>query len=466
MEGTITPTAPFTLRVWPTLAGNCMVVFLQTSGAGASPVVTDDKGNTWATAIGPVAGNQNLWCLVATNVAAGTNLLTFTMATYDNFVSIDYFELFNVSQAAVASALDGTTSATTQTGGTVAAGSFSPTAGSIILHYASSTSGAQNTGFTKGSGFTLLSANLMSGAALVTTAVQSRIAPGGAVNPTITLTGGSPSADTIAIALKAATAGTAPPAGIRVAGIQKSSFGAPTGPTGIITLPFQFPHVGNLMAMTSTHDHAIASLNDGDGNLWDISKSYNPGGQLITATSFAKGVTPNSDMTGPTITWTGAMGGVNLGFITIYDIVGADPTNPFTNQYATNTGNQTVAGNLDILTGLTPGTAGNIFVIDALITSWTVQSLVAPSAANGGGGVLFDIPNAGGGGTTAEDDDFHGFWKAPSTSPVTVTLGIQNNVGGVGIWTASAMEFQAPAAGGQPDTVGSQIVRFKRQAWR
>jgi hypothetical protein len=347
-----------------------------------------------------------------------------------------------VSQAAIASAIDGTpVSATLQTGGTVAAGSFTPTAGSIILHYASSTSGGQNTGFTKGSGFTLLSANLMSGASLVTTAVQSTIATGSAINPTITLTGGTPSADTIAIALKAAAAGTAPPAGIRVAGVQKSSFGAPTGPTGISTLTFQFPHVGNLMCMTSTHDHAISTLVDGDSNVWDISKSYNPGGQLITASSFAKGVAANTDLAGLTITWAGAMGGVNLGFVTLYDIVGADPISPFTGQYANNTGNQTVAGNLDILTGLTAGAAGNLFVIDALITSWTVQSMVAPTPANGGSGVLLDIPDAGGGGTTAEDDDFHGYWIAPNTSPVTVTLGIQNNVGGVGVWTATAMEF-------------------------
>jgi hypothetical protein len=397
-----------------------------------------------------VTGNQTLWCFVATDVAAGTSLITVSMATYDNFVCLDFSEWYNISTAAVASVIDGVVSNINISGGTVAAGSFSPTAGSLVLQYASSTSGTPNTGYTKDSAFTLLSANLMPGSGLVTTAIQYRVAPGGAINPTITMTGGAPVADTIAIALKTAAAGNAPPAGLRVAGVQKSSFGPPTGPAGISTLAFQFPHVGNLMAMTSTHDFSISSLVDGDGNAWDHTNFFGPGGVTQTQTSYAKGVTANDSMSGPTITWSAAMSGVDLGFVTIYDIIGADPTSPFTGQYVTNNGTQSAAGNLDILSGakqLTSGAAGNLWIVDSLITSWTVSDLVAPTPTNGGCAALLDFPDATGGGTTAEDDDFHGFWLAPSTAAQTVTLAIQNNVGGVGPWTATAIEFKAAAIG-------------------
>lgn len=449
MEGTLTSTQPFTLCVQATLGGNAAVIFLQTSGAGVGPTITDDKGNTWVNVVGPVLGNQHVWCFLATNIAAGTTLITVTMTTYDNFVTIDYSEWFNVSQAAPATALDTSASAPGVGGSNVTTASITPIAGSVVIHYVTGDSGTLNTGFTKGTGWTLLSANLMPGASLVTTAVQYQIAPGGAFTPSMILVGGgATSSDTIVIALKAAAAGTAPPAGIRVAGVQKSSFGPPTGPTGVQTLVFQFPHVGNLMVMTSTHDFAISTLTDGDVNTWDHTQFFGPGGVTQTQTSFAENVTPNTDMTGPTIHWASPMGGVDLGFVTIYDIVGAD-SSPWTGQYVKNNGTQSVNANLDILT-LTPTAAGNLFIIDSLITSHTVDKMVAPTVANGGVGILFDFPDANGGGTTAEDDDFHGYWYTPSTTPATITLGIQNNAGpptGVGAWTATGMEFKPAATG-------------------
>lgn len=439
------------LSVPATGAGNCGVMFLQTGGASTTPTVTDDKGNTWALVSGfPISGNQKLWVYVATNMTAGTSLITLTFATADSFSAIDYSEWYNVSTAALATALSGTpTSATAQTS-PVSAGSITPAAGDLVIQYVTGDSSTLNTSFTKGTGFTLLSANTMNGAALVTTAIQWRLAPGGAINPTMSTVGGSPSCDTIAIGLKAAAAGTPPPSGIRVAGVQKSSFGPPTGPTGAISLVFQFPHVGNLMVMTSTHDFSISSILDSDSNTWDITHNFPaPGGGSQTQTSFAKNVTPNGDMTGPTITWSSAMLGVNLGFVTIYDIVGAD-ANPFTSQYITNNGTQSVNANLDIFSGakqLVTTTAGNLWIFDSLITSNTVSGLVAPTPANGGSAVLFDFPDAAGGGTTAEDDDFHGYWYNATTAPQTITLSIQNNTGGVGNWTATAMEFKPAATG-------------------
>lgn len=449
MEAAVTNSSGIIKLVVPsTGAGNCGVIFLQTGGASTTPALTDDKSNTWALVSGlPVTGNQQLWCFVATNMAAATTLVTLTFGTADSFSAIEYSEWYNVSTAALATAIDGTNHAITQTGGTVAAGSITPSAGSLVLQWVTGDSSTLNTSFTKGSGFTMLTANLMPGSALVTSAVQWGIAPGGAINPTMTLVGGTPSADTITIALKSAAAGTPPAAGIRVAGVQKSSFGPPTGPTGAQTLVFQFPHVGNLMVMVSTHDFSISTLTDSDSNTWDHSNNLpGAGGGAQTQSSFAKNVTPNTDMTGPTIHWASPMSGVDLGFVTLYDIVGADP-NPFTSQYATNSGTQSVAGNLTLFSALTPTVTGGLFIIDSLITSWTVSGMTVPTQANGGRGLVFDFPDAGGGGTTAEDDDFHGYWYPPSTSPSAVTLSIQNNVGGVGAWTATAMEFKAASTG-------------------
>lgn len=460
MESTVTAPSSFTLAVPNTGAGNCLVLFFQTGTAstvGATPV-SDDQGNTWAQAK-TVSGNQNLYCYVATNVAANTTKITISFTAGDAFDQIEYSEWYNISTAAVATALDGTGSAGTVAGSPVATGAITTTTdGDLVLQWVTCDGGtAVNTSFTAGSGFTFLTANTVvgedvtHGGPFVTSAVQYQVqTTHGSITPSMTLVGGtSPSSDTLAIALKSASAGTAPGAGIRVAGIQKSPFS-----TSRSSITLQFPHTGNLIVAQSTHDHAISTITDGDSNTWDHSHSFTALTQLITAMSYAKNVAANTNLKTLKITWTGALAGGAVGFVTLYDIVGADTSAPLVGgtYLSTNSGTQSTNANLGIFAGLTPTNQNDVILMEALITRHTVSGLVAPTQTNGGRAMLFDFSAADGAGTTAEDDDFHGFWmNGTTTASTAITLSIQNNGNptvGVGDWTATAAEFTAPAAAG------------------
>ena len=423
-------------------AGNCLVLFFQSAtNASPPPSVTDNQGNIWAAAV-TTTGNQSMSCMVATNVAAGTNQITLALFASATFLQFEYSEWFNISTAALATALDGTGSAVLVSGSTVATSPFTTTQdGDLILHWVTNDGGTNNTSFTKGSGFTLLTANV--NPQIAPSAVQYQVqATHGSITPTMTLGGGAPTCDTLAIALKSASAGTPPPAGMRLAGVQKCGVGPST-----TSVALQFPHIGNLICLVTTHDHPIATLTDGDGNAWDHSHSFTALSQPINSASFAANVAPNTDMLGPTVTYTGASPGVFEGFATLYDIVGADP-NPFA-QFATASGTQSVTANLDTVR-ITPLNQNSVIVVDVLVTSHTVSALAAPTPANGGCGLLAAVPSANGAGTSFEDDDFHGVWQNGSlTAAQLFTLAIQNNAApnGVGDWSGFAIEFKAAATG-------------------
>lgn len=437
-----------TIVVPPTLAGNCGCLFYQTSGAGVINTVTDNKGGTWTSVFGAaIAGNQHLWCYLFTNLPAGVTTLTINFTTPDAFDQFVYMELFNVSQAAVASAISDKQSATTQAGATVATPLLAAGAGDIVLHWVTCDSGTLNTGFTKGTGFTLKSANVSPGANLVTSAVQYQIAAG-SVTPSMGLVGGgASSSDTLAIALKSAAAGTAPPAGIRVAAVQKADFTADN-----VLLVYQFPHIGNLIVANTYQggpNTVTATISDGDGHTYNTAQSFAPpNGETRLNPYYAKGVSPNTDMTGPTITYSAAQSAAVVGFTTLFDIVGADSTNPLA-QAVTNQGTQSVTGNLNTVV-ITPINANNVVTFEGAITSHTVSGLAAPTVANGGVGLTFVFPSTDGGGSTEEDDDAHFYGFNLPLSPQTFTLSIQNNVGGVGDWAAQALEWTAPGATASP----------------
>src|SRR6266853_2705783 len=153
------------INVPPTLAGNCLQLEIGSVDSGANPTVTDNKSNTWAVAAS-VVGSRRLCVLVATNVAAGTNLLTVTYGTATNTVQFEYSEWYNISQAAVATALDGTSTASfVSSANTVPAGVIGGTSttvdGDLVRQWGSNNANTDNsTTFTKGSGFTKVSSQV------------------------------------------------------------------------------------------------------------------------------------------------------------------------------------------------------------------------------------------------------------------------------------------------------------------
>lgn len=431
-----------TIEVPPSLAGNCGLLLFQSGTAGVISSITDNKGGTW-TSVFPavVSGNQHLWAYAFTNLPAGVHTLTLTFSTPDAFMQFVYMEMFNVSLAAVASAVSDKQSATLQTGATISTPALAAAAGDMVIHWVVADSGTLNTGVTHGTGFTLKSANMMPGANFVTSSVQYRVATG-SVTPSMGIVGGSATFDTLSIAFKSAAAGTAPPAGIRVAAVQKSDFTADH-----TTLAYQFPHIGNLIGVESYNglgSTVTMSISDGDSNAYTDKHFAPTNSETRINLPFAPNVSANTDMTGPTLTFNTAGSTAQVGFTTLYDIVGADAS-PFA-QLATAQGTQSAAGDLNTLS-ITPLNAASLVLYSCVITSHTVSSLKAPTSANGGVGLMFVTPGLDGGGSTLEDDDAHMYGVGLAQSSQTFTLGVQNNTAGAGDWAAAGVEFKgAPPA--------------------
>src|SRR5258708_10498276 len=120
------------INVPPTLAGNCLVLQISCADSGVNPTISDNKSNAnWAVATSVVASGSSRRhvALVCTNAAAGTALLTLVWSAATNAVRFDYSESYNLSQAAVATALDGVSTATNiSSGNSVPAGAVLTTA--------------------------------------------------------------------------------------------------------------------------------------------------------------------------------------------------------------------------------------------------------------------------------------------------------------------------------------------------
>ncbi len=181
-------------------------------------------------------------------------------------------------------------------------------------------------------------------------------AAAGPISPTITRTGGNPDGYvSLALALKAAAAGTAPSAGIRVVRIQHNNF------DGVTSIPVEFPCSGNLVIGpydTGNDDGSglMTELNDGINTYTQMSGSpftYEPGTQQLW---FA------ANATSGLLTLTATLNEVATrpgGDLVLYDVTGA-AISPVDTQ-ASATGIQIGNGPLTTV-AITPAGAGELIV--------------------------------------------------------------------------------------------------------
>lgn len=439
------------LVVPDTGAGDFLILCTQSSTAATGESISDNKGGTWAL-IKTATGNQIISCFGQSNAPAGVNTITMTWTVTDAFDQAEYSEWNNISTAAVASVLDGIPqSATLQTTNTVATPAIvTGTSGDLIFQYTTDDGNTTpNTSYTKGTGFTLSTANVWQSNTVqtnpfVTSATQYQVqSAAGSITPSITLVGGTgPSSDTISFALKSAVAGTPAPTGIYICGVQKAAFDATN-----TALVYQFPHIGNLIAINTYNGNlspTTITISDSDSHSY-TSQIFDPSNAEVRMFApYVANVAPNTDMTGPSITYSAGGIAAALGFTTLWDICNA-AVSPFV-QFVHTQGTQSVTGNLTTLT-ITPTNQNDVIIHDTAITSFTISGLVTPSDANGGRAMHYDFPDNAGGGTAAEDDDAHMAWyNGASTSATTFVLSTQNNTTGVGPWAALATEFTGAAA--------------------
>jgi hypothetical protein len=415
-----------------TLAGNLVVAdFTWGVTAGLTATVTDDKAQSYTLGKDQADANQHLAKFFFPNTAAGAQVITIKFdGGTATFVSAIVKEYRNV---ATTSPLDGTCSGNNGMNTVMTAGTMTTvTNGDLIDQFAVNTTSGTFSSITQGaSPWKLLATDLLDGQAS-----QYQVqATAGAINPTFAQ-GNSELFVTQACAFKAAAAGTAPAAGIRIIGVQGNSVKFTTSP---ITL--QFPCSGNLVLVALiTVPGYVSNANPTDGN----SNSYVQTAARVDDTTagdtqgyYAKNANCTTTMTGPTITTTcTACSGSST--VKLYDITGADPTEPLSATAALK-GVQSVAGDL-VTSGLTTLTANELVVADLGINAFTV------TGCNGPAGCLFDSTNYAGEGNPSPTDQNNGwahFYKA--TAGATGNFTWQNNApSGVQQWNWQAWSFKAP----------------------
>jgi hypothetical protein len=462
------------VNIWlpnPTAAGCCLILALQAGTGVSSATAVDDASNTYATAVNFLSG-QRVIVLVATNIAAGAKHITLTLNVAAANVGVAVYEFFNVSTAAVASALDGTATGTSAAS-PVATGAITTVSdGDLIFQWGVQTSIVNPfiPSFTKGTGFTKAGSQLSDG-----TFVQYQVqGTHGAITPTFTYGGTSRNFDTVAIALKSGTSGSAldTSTGPKVFGVQHQHWF-----TSTLTMAYEFPCQGNLLVIASTiADFGISTVTDGNSNTWTKAvESPEAGGGSGLTDIFYTSVVPtvSTDMTGPTVTLTSATTAAGQGEVHLYDIIGA-ATSSVLGATAQTTGTQTVAGNLSSVS-LTPQQAKSLVLCATGIVSHTISNVVGTTNWNTD---LYVEPLMDGVNSLMDEDNGFAHYYAPDTSPLTFVWATQNNTAGVQGWSSSAAEFKAPAAsaawanlgsawhpGQSPGLGGISSARFQTNWW-
>jgi hypothetical protein len=325
----LTPASYFTIRMQnPIGAGNSIILIMDYSSGLMVSSITDDASNSWSTtpAVSANAGSglNKTEAYVLQNSHAGARNVTITFSGMENNVHFILLEYYNVGAVGVS------TSSTTAKAPTISTSAINPAVGSLVLHYSMDNtaligeSGTAVTSFTAGNGWTLEAGDYASGtsggsATMSFFVLQTRLAPGGSITPTVTTTGRN-TVNSIALELLATSAGSAPPAGIRVLRMQDYL----NVSIDVSTWSEPFPSSGNLLAVFDSNGNITSAISDSNSNTWEIPvKGQN---SVVCSLNYAANAT-----TGPTLvmSWPITQGGNANTTVTAYDIVGADPVSPY-----------------------------------------------------------------------------------------------------------------------------------------
>ena len=409
----------------PAGAGNCLILGVQFNSTGSVASVTDDRGNNWIA--GPTTTNvgfskrMNMYYVL--NAVNGTRTITVHfsgLTTTPGFPQAVVSEFYNV---ATSNAFDGSSASSTSR----TAGPITTTApGDLIYEWGASLSssningGAYNgTSITAGTGFTLLSADLQVGSS-----DQYHIQPtAGPITPTFSASG-SATWGSVAIALKSATAGTAPPPGIRIIHLQHTLLQSVRAQNRSGAIVMQFPSSGNLLVgLFNGAGPTVTGVTDAFGNIWSHPASATTtGGAGVTSAQivYAANATTNSTLSGITVGLSEVGAGDDM--FNLYDITGA-AISPF-DLATTNLGNQTSNGPLTsgIITPISPN--GLVFHVNSIFFH-TENNITSP--INGTfDSVVNDLDDDDGGTTTdvstLDMDNAYAHFYNPTINQISFTF--------------------------------------------
>jgi len=355
-------------RIWvrlpdPALSGNTLVLSVRWSTGVTISSIVDDMGNTWSLCTStPVTDTTNKVqgaMYYASNVLAGTRLITIAFAGYEAPTYGQTVAAVIVGQWCGVGAYDGGVGTVQSSSTTWTSTSFTPTTnGDLVITTGWTTPPLPaNTSWAAsandGTTFTLLSADIVDSFSQGASAygIQTTAA---SIAAAFTL-GAAHAGISMACAFKAATAGTARPAGIQIVRIQGQSLYYVAGSD---TINWQMPCSGNLLVACNTQGANISLQFASQSTNWtNIAGGSSPN---FASMQYLPNVSPAGSYSG-TLTTGSVVSTITFFF---YDIAGAATSSTLgANSGTSGTTTGTVSSNGYLVgTAITP-TAANSLVI-------------------------------------------------------------------------------------------------------
>lgn len=433
--------AGYTQFYLPQVAGtnNAIIVF-QTASPGDTITVADDQSDTFYA--GPLeddtTNGQTVQFLYATGVNGSARELQVHHSATDAWTTGWAMVCTNV---ATANALDASTG-NFASSNSVTAGSVTPNnSGDLWVHafWNDYTTGAIGS-ITAGSQTNITWALAQADRAQAIGGQWGVYSSTSASNPTMSTTG-TAGFNSIAMALKSSSAGTAfPSTGIQVNAMKTLWIGTGSG-GGLATLPRteQFPCASSNNSMViewlGGSSGVLSGLTDSNSNTWTAtgSTACNAGGGCSRA-FYAQNATvsPTQNIT--------ISGTVDADSAKVYCISGGK-TSGFFDKTANANGTQSSAGALTAITGFSPSTSNGLVFGTLSVASNTQTGTSSPSGTLFTG-CLWSQQTAGNGG--CDQNNGWGFYLNPNTTSETWTWTAWTAIAAEG-WEAQVDAFEAPS---------------------
>jgi hypothetical protein len=336
-----------------TLSGNVVIATFQYSvGSGATASLKDDQGDSFTLLASNSNSNQTVATFCGTPKAGARVLtLTFSGGTPAYVAMINASEWYNLTCSRDGSA---TASGSSKS---VSTTSFSTTADGDLIYQAAEEDGNTSTEqWTAGSSpWSLLSASSGLAGANTPQAAQFQVQTAhGAITPSLSMSAAD-SWNSVAVALQAASSGTAPAPGMRILHLQEEAI--PAGLAGAIKV--QFPSSGNLLisATIDSPGFDVTGVADSNGNSHvQIGGAFSNADSGDVQTFYAANAATSNSLS-LTFSMTGSPTGGSDFFL--YDVTGASSA-----PYDSAAGRQTASGQ--------QASSGNV-----------AGPVISPSVANG-----------------------------------------------------------------------------------
>jgi len=414
----------------PTQAGNTIIVGVKAYNTGSFSV-SDDKSNSYGSPKVSVVDNNSAYVAiyVATNVAAGTRIISFNETNVNAlFAEVTVSEFYNTTAVDV-SHCNGWNSGSSAT---ITAGSLTPTvSGDLIWQYAVNT-GAGGSSPNSVSSFTVGSQPAVAWQLLGTSLHDGNAVQAGVYNTTTAITpsftsGSSEDWTSCAVALKPGSAGAAPSSAFRIIHMLHEQVVA--GASSTVTI--EFPSSGNLIVNSDASGATpISSITSVPANTWSSTGAM-AGSEANTAGSqiyYAANATPSNSL----MLTVNLSGTVHDSTMMMYDITGAAvspfdvdscPSGAYSN--ASCGGNQTseAFSFTTCSSCLTPSgvSGGSELILGTHQWNWGTATAVATTPSGG----LFDAATYTGNSVNGpEYVDQNGGWfhlYTSATTPITYT---------------------------------------------